>query len=199
MPITAQDNAVGLLSLAASALDLTTGQSPASTTQSGVINAAVPISICSVNVGLIGSTTSDCKLSGTNGTTSQTGVIDADVPVTVCDVIAEIDGNSTANCPQEPDTVTQSGQLADVYTPATVCGVVAEVYGTATGMCMPDTGFPLVNDLPTNDVSQSAPVDGCCRSTRAASWSRSWEARRKRASRRTCRRLRPGRSRSTSR
>ena len=27
-------------------------------------------------------------------------------------------------------------------------------------MCMPDAGFPLVNDLPTDTVSQSAPVDG---------------------------------------
>ena len=25
---------------------------------------------------------------------------------------------------------------------------------------MPNAGFPLVNDLPTNDVSQSAPIDG---------------------------------------
>ncbi len=56
--------------------------------------------------------------------------------------------------------MSQSGQLVDLYAPATVCGVIAEVYGTATGMCMPDTGFPLVNDLPTNEVSQSAPVDG---------------------------------------
>ncbi len=44
--------------------------------------------------------------------------------------------------------------------PATVCGVIAEVDGKATGMCMPDAGFPLVNDLPTNNVSQSAPIDG---------------------------------------
>ena len=27
-------------------------------------------------------------------------------------------------------------------------------------MCMPNVGFPLVNDLPTNNVSQSAPIDG---------------------------------------
>ena len=44
--------------------------------------------------------------------------------------------------------------------PTTVCGVIAVVDGTGTGMCMPDAGFPLVNDLPTNNVSQSAPIDG---------------------------------------
>ena len=139
---------------------MTTGQSPASTTQNGAINAYAPVSICSVNVGLVGDTASNCNPTGTNGTVTQKGVIDAAVPVTVCDVIAEIDGNSTANCPQEPNTVSQSGQLADLFVPATVCGVIAEVDGTAKGMCMPDTGFPLVNDLPTDTVSQSAPIDG---------------------------------------
>ena len=159
VPVTAQDNAIGLLDQAASALGLTTGQSPSSTTQNGAINVFVPVTICSVNVGLVGNTASDCNLSGTHGTTTQQGVVDAAVPVTVCDVIAEIDGNSTANCPQEPDNVSQSGQLADVDAPATGCGVVAAVDGTARA-CMPDAGFPQVNNLPTNSVTQSAPVDG---------------------------------------
>ena len=160
VPITAQDNAIGLLGQAASALGLTAGQPSASTTQSGAINADVPVSICAVNVGLVGDTSSNCDQTGTNGTTTQKGVIDAAVPVTVCDVIAEIDGNSTANCPQQPNTVTQQGQAGRPVHAGTVCGVIAEVYGTATGMCMPSAGFPLVNDLPTNDVSQGAPVDG---------------------------------------
>ena len=107
-----------------------------------------------------GNTASDCNLTGTNGSTTQQGDVDAAVPVTVCDVIAEIGGTSTAKCPQEHDSVTQTGQLADVYAPATVCGVIAEVDGTSTGMCMPDARVPLVNGVPTNSVSQSAPVDG---------------------------------------
>jgi hypothetical protein len=160
VPITAQDNTIGLLNQAASALGLTTGQAPASTTQNGAVNADVPISLCSVNVGLAGSTSSDCALSGSNGSTSQQGAVDAVVPVTVCDVIVEVDGNSSASCPQEPDSTSQSGQAADLYAPATVCGAVVEVDGTGTGSCTPDSGFPLANDLPNNSVSQSAPVDG---------------------------------------
>jgi hypothetical protein len=159
IPITITDNAIALFQ-AASALGLTTGQAPASTTQNGAINAWVPISICSVNVGLGANTASNCNTQGTNGTVSQTGVIDAAVPVTVCDIIAEIGGNSTANCPQYPDTVHQNGQFADLYAPATVCGVILEVQGVATGSCMPVAGFPLVNNLPTNAVTQNAPIDG---------------------------------------
>jgi len=159
IPITITDNAIALFQ-AASALGLTTGQAPASTTQNGAINAWVPISICSVNVGLGADTASNCNTQGTNGSVSQTGVVDAAVPVTVCDIIAEIGGDSTANCPQYPDTVKQNGQLADLYAPATVCGVIAEVGGTATGSCMPVSTFPLVNNLPTNKVTQSAPIDG---------------------------------------
>ena len=68
IPITAQYNAIGLLGMAAKSLGLTTGQSPASTTQNGAINLDAPISICSVNVGLVGNTASDCNLTGTNGT-----------------------------------------------------------------------------------------------------------------------------------
>ena len=170
VPITAQNNAIGLLGLATSSFGLI-GQPSSSTTQTAAVNVDTPVSICAVNVGLVGDTSSNCDQTGTNGTTTQKGVIDAAVPVTVCDVIAEIDGNSTATCPQQPNTVTQQGQLADLYTPATVCGVIAEVYGTATGMCMPSAGFPLANDVPTDDVSQGAPVDGdvadhcvqCCR------------------------------------
>jgi hypothetical protein len=160
VPMTLDDNAIGLLGEPASALGLTTGQDPASTTQNGAVNVWAPVSICSINVGLMGNTGSDCNLTGTSGTTSQKGLIDAAVPVTVCDVIVEIVGNSSANCPQQPDSTTQSGELADLYAPATVCGVIAEVDGTATGSCMPAPGFPLVNDLPTNTITQSAPVDG---------------------------------------
>jgi hypothetical protein len=160
IPITAQYNAIGLLGAAAKSLGLTSGQSSASTTQDGAINAYVPVSLCAINVGLVGNTASDCNLAGTNGTVKQTGVIDAAVPVTVCDIIVQIDGNSTSNCPQYPDTITQKGQLADAYAPITACGVIAVVDGKANGMCMPVDGFPLVNDLPTNDVSQSAPIDG---------------------------------------
>ncbi len=160
VPVTAQDNAIGLVNQMASALGLTTGQSSSSTTQDGAVNVFLPVTVCSVNVGLVGSAASDCNGSGTHGATTQHGVVDAAAPVTVCDVVAEIDGNGSANCPQEPDTVSQSGQAADVDTPATACGVVAAVDGTATGACMPDAGFPEVNGLPTNSVSQSAPVDG---------------------------------------
>ena len=159
IPITITDNAIALFQ-AASALGLTSGQAPASTTQNGAINAWVPISVCSINVGLGGNTASNCNTQGTSGSVSQTGVIDAAVPVTVCDVIAEIGGNSTANCPQYPDSTSQHGQLADLYAPATVCGVIVEVQGTATGSCMPVSNFPLVNQLPTNTVTQSAPIDG---------------------------------------
>jgi hypothetical protein len=134
-PITLDDNAIGWLGEAASALGLTTGQDPAMTTQNGAVNVFAPVSICSINVGLAGNTGSDCGLTGTHGVTSQKGVIDAAVPVTVCDVIVEIVGNSKANCPQQPDSTAQSGELADVYAPATVCGVIAEVDGTAcTGL-----------------------------------------------------------------
>jgi hypothetical protein len=38
--------------------------------------------------------------------------------------------------------------------------VILEVQGVATGSCMPVAGFPLVNNLPTNAVTQSAPIDG---------------------------------------
>ena len=156
---------MGLLGQAAAALGLTTGQSPASTTQNGAINADVPVSVCSVNVGLVGDTSSNCNLTGTDGTTTQKGVIDAAVPVTVCDVIAEIDGNSTANCAQEPSTVSQSGQLADLYAPATVCGVIAEVYGTATGMCMPDTGSRSSTICPPTTSARARPSMASSRST----------------------------------
>jgi hypothetical protein len=160
IPITAEYNAIGLLGAAAKSLGLTTGQSPGSTTQDGAINVYAPISLCAINVGLVADTASDCNLAGTNGTVNQTGVIDAAVPVTVCDIIVEIDGDSASKCPQHPDTVTQKGQLADAYAPITACGVVAVVDGKGTGMCMPVAGLPLVNGLPTNDVSQSAPIDG---------------------------------------
>ncbi len=159
-PITAQDNVIGLLNLAAAEFGLTSGQSSASTSQSGAINADAPISICSVNVGLVGSTSSACDTRGTSGPVTQKGAVDADVPVTVCDEIVEIDGNSSANCPQQPDPADQQGQVADVAAPVTACGTIVAVDGSASGMCMPDTGFPIVNDLPTTDGSQSAPVDG---------------------------------------
>ena len=160
VPITAQDNAVGLLNEAAIALGLASGQSPASTSQDGAVNADAPVSICSVNVGLAGNTSSDCDSTGTSGSSTQTGVVDAEVPVTVCDVIAEIDGDSSSNCPQEADPATQQGQAADIFVPVTACGAVVEVDGSANGMCMPDAGYPLVNDLPTSNASQSAPADG---------------------------------------
>ena len=160
VPITAQDNAIGLLNEAAAALGLSGGQSSASTSQDGDVNADAPVSVCSVNVGLVGNTSSDCDTTGTSGSTSQSGVVDAEVPVTVCDVIAEIDGDSSSNCPQQSDPATQQGQAADLFVPVTACGAVVEVDGSANGMCMPDAGYPLVNDLPTNDASQSAPVDG---------------------------------------
>jgi hypothetical protein len=159
-PITAQDNVIGLLNLAAAEFGLSSGQSSASTSQSGAINADAPISICSVNVGLVGSTSSACDTTGTSGPVTQKGAVDADVPVTVCDEIVEIDGNSSANCPQQPDPADQQGQVADVAAPVTACGAIVAVDGSASGMCMPDTGFPIVNDLPTTDGSQSAPVDG---------------------------------------
>ena len=54
VPVTAQDNAIGLFSQWAAALGLTSGQPPASTTQNGAVNANVPVSICAVNVGLGG-------------------------------------------------------------------------------------------------------------------------------------------------
>ena len=158
-PITAQDNAIGLLNLAASAFGLASGQS-ASTSQDGAINADAPVSICSVNVGLVANTSSDCDTAGTSGPATQTGTVDAEVPVTVCDVIAEIDGDSSADCPQQSTPTSQQGQAADVFVPVTACGAVVEVDGSSNGMCMPDAGFPLVNDLPTDDGNQSAPVDG---------------------------------------
>ena len=118
------------------------------------------MSICSVNVGLAANTSSDCDSTGTSGSNSQTGGVNAEVPVAVCDVIAEIDGNSSSNCPQQSDPMTQQGQAANVFVPVTACGAIVEVDGSANGMCMPDAGFPLVNDLPTSEGSQSAPVDG---------------------------------------
>jgi hypothetical protein len=160
VPITAQDNAIGLLGQASTALGLNTTEEPASTTQNGAINASVPVTVCAVNVGLAGNTSSACNNTGSNGVTDQTGVIDAAVPVSVCDVIVSIAGNSTATCPQNPDSVSQHGELADLYVPAGICGVIAEIDGTATGHCMPVSSFPLVGGLPVNPVSQSAPIDG---------------------------------------
>jgi hypothetical protein len=160
VPITANDNAVGLLGAAASALGLNTSTTAASTTQSGLINAAVPVSICSINVGLVGNTSSACNTAGTSGPTTQSGLIDAAIPVTVCDVIVEIADDSTASCPQNANPVSQSGQLADLDVPAGICGVIVEIDGNGKGSCMPVAGFPLVNDLPTSPLSQSAPIDG---------------------------------------
>jgi hypothetical protein len=160
IPITAQDNAVGLLGAAASALGLNTSTSSASTTQTGAINASVPVSICSVNVGLAGNTASACNTAGTNGVTTQSGVIDAAVPVTVCDIIVEIADDSTASCPQNADTTHQSGELADLDVPAGVCGVIVEISGTASGACMPVAGAPTLNGLPIDGLTQSAPIDG---------------------------------------
>ncbi len=138
-PITAQDNAIGLLNQAASAFGLTDSGS-GSTTQDGAINADAPVNICSVNVGLAADTSSNCDTSGSSGPATQTGTVDAEVPVTVCDVIAEIDGNSSSNCPQHADPTTQQGQAADVFVPVTACGAVVEVDGSSNGMCMPDAG-----------------------------------------------------------
>jgi hypothetical protein len=160
VPITATDNAIGLLGQASTALGLNTTEDPASTTQNGAINASVPVTLCSINVGLVGNTSSACNNTGSNGVTDQTGVIDAAVPVSVCDVIVSIAGNSDASCPQNPDTISQHGELADLYVPAGICGVIAEIDGTATGSCMPVSSFPLVGGLPVNPVSQSAPIDG---------------------------------------
>ena len=56
VPLTAQDNAIGLLAQTASALGLTTAPSSASTTQNGVLNLDAPVTVCSVNVGLVGDT-----------------------------------------------------------------------------------------------------------------------------------------------
>jgi len=161
VPITASDNAVGLLGEAASALGLNSTTTSASTTQSGaLVNGYVPVTICSVNVGLLGNTSSACDTTGTSGTTTQTGVIDAAVPVTVCDIIVEVADNSTASCPQNPDTVHQSGELADLYAPAGICGVIVEIDGAAKGDCMPTSDFPLIGGLPANTLTQSAPIDG---------------------------------------
>jgi hypothetical protein len=160
VPITAQDNAVGLLGMAASALGLNTTTSSASTTQNGAINAAVPVTLCSINVGLVGNTASACNTAGSNGVTTQSGVIDANVPVTVCSVIVEIADDSTASCPQNADTVHQSGELADLDVPAGVCGVIVEIDGTGKGDCMPVAGTPTVNGLPVDGLTQSAPIDG---------------------------------------
>jgi hypothetical protein len=160
VPITAQDNAVGLLGEAASALGLNTSTTSASTTQTGAINAAVPVTLCSIDVGLVGDTASACNTAGTNGTTTQKGVIDADVPVTVCDVIVEIADNATASCPTNPDTTSQAGELADLYVPAGICGVIVQIDGKATGDCMPTSDFSLTNGLPVNSLTQSAPIDG---------------------------------------
>jgi hypothetical protein len=160
VPITAQDNAIGLLGMAASALGLTTGQNPASTTQDGAINAFVPVSLCAINVGLVGDTSSSCNTTGTHGTVNQKGVIDAAVPVTVCDVIVEIVGNSSSDCPTHANNVTQAGMLADAFAPVNVCGIIVELDGKATGSCMPGSDFPLVNGLPTQTLTQSAPIDG---------------------------------------
>jgi hypothetical protein len=160
VPITADDNAVGLLGKAASALGLNTTTSSASVTQTGAINASVPVSICAVNVGLFGNTSSACNTAGTHGTTTQSGVIDAAVPVTVCDVIVEVVGNSTSDCPTNPDTVHQSGELADLYVPAGICGVIVQIDGASKGSCMPSAGTPLVDGLPVNSLTQSAPIDG---------------------------------------
>jgi hypothetical protein len=79
VPITANDNAVGLLGEAASALGLNSTTSSASTTQSGLINASAPVTLCAINAGVDGNTTSDCDTTGTNGTTTQAGLVDAAV------------------------------------------------------------------------------------------------------------------------
>ena len=118
------------------------------------------MSICSVNVGLLGSTSSACNDAASYGVTAQKGVVDAVVPVTVCDVIVEIVGNSTAGCPTHPNTVAQAGSLADLYVPAGICGVLVELDGKAAGSCMPSSDTPLVKGLPTNTLTQSAPIDG---------------------------------------
>ncbi len=79
VPVTAQDNAVGLLNRGGSAFGLTSGQPASATTQNGMVNADGPVSVCSVNAGVVGDTTSDCNLSGTGGDTAQWGVVDAEI------------------------------------------------------------------------------------------------------------------------
>ena len=160
VPVTAQDNAVGLLNQEGSALGVASGQSSAATTQDGAVNADAPVSLCSIDAGVAGDTSSDCGLSGTSGDASQTGVVDVEAPVTVCDVIAEVDGTGSANCPQETNSGSQSGQLADADVPVTACGAVVAVDGSAAGSCQPASDATLTGDLPTSDQSQSAPVDG---------------------------------------
>jgi hypothetical protein len=159
VPITGDDNAVGLLGQDSSALGLNSSSQPASTTQDGAINAFIPISLCAINVGLVGNTSSSCDTTGTNGVTTQKGVVDATAPVSVCDVIVEIGGDSADACPTQPDSQQQSGQLADVYAPVGVCGVIVVLDGQGAGQCQPSSGFPLAGGAPTNPLSQSAPVD----------------------------------------
>ena len=80
--------------------------------------------------------------------------------MTVCDIIAEVDGTGSAGCPQETNTGSQSGQVADADVPVTACGAVVAVDGSAAGSCQPASDAALSGDLPTSDQSQSAPVDG---------------------------------------
>jgi hypothetical protein len=159
VPITAESNAVGLLGQSASALGAGTSTNT-STTQSGAVNAFVPVTACAINVGVIGGTSSACDDAGSNGVSSQTGAVDATVPVTVCDVIVEIIGNATSGCPTDPSQITQTGQVADLSVPVAVCGVVAEVDGDAAGQCLPGSSTPLVGGLPNTAVTQSALIDG---------------------------------------
>ena len=144
-------------------LGLTTGQSAASTTQNGAVNANVPVSLCAINVGLAGTTSSDCNLTGTKAAVAQQGIVDANVPVTVCDVIVEIDGSSNANRPREPNAVSQHGQLADVYVPATACGIIAAVYGTATVMCTPERASPSRTTSRQPASARAPPLMASCR------------------------------------
>jgi hypothetical protein len=118
------------------------------------------VTLCAIDVGLVGNTSSACNTAGTNGTTTQKGLIDADVPVTVCDVIVEIADSASADCPTNPDTIHQSGQLADLFVPAGICGVIVQIDGKSTGSCMPSSAFSLTKGLPVNTLTQSAPIDG---------------------------------------
>ena len=54
----------------------------------------------------------------------------------------------------------QSGEFADLDVPAGVCGVIVVIDGTGKGNCMPVAGFPTVNGLPVDGLTQSAPIDG---------------------------------------
>jgi hypothetical protein len=130
------------------------------TSQKGVIDAAVPVTVCDVIVEIVGNSNSNCSQSP--DTTTQSGTLaDVYAPATACGVIAEVDGTATGVCtgpgnrtPIPTGTPDKSG--TGVTPPITICGIEAALGGLASATCPRPTTS--ASSPPSTSPSNTSPT-----------------------------------------